>query len=576
MHQDPFPSPDDGEEPDDSVPPEDEDGPGQQGLFLSLPAGHFDPDQFAHDGPAKDMEPGALMATIMDAISGEGGSGFPGLSEDQLVGIINAGRRMESWSAWFTMAAIGEFTRRHAGKGGRHEFAADELADELNLTWQSAAGQMDYACTVADRLPRCFAALRAGKLHPVDLRIIEDETRILSPADAAKADEILAGMAGTMTWGKLRYAAHRLVLDLDPEAAKKRQQAARGETQVRKFREDSGNAGMIARELAPGEALASWQHVEQRALDLRAAGVPGTLDELRVRAFLDLLQERDSREAAAEPGEDSQHDDPADGGGRADGPGSGSNGPGSGSNGPGSDGPGGDGPGDPGPTSGTGGGRKAGRDGGPSLAALVNITIPWSALQRRSDTPADVAGFGLVSADDARDLIAAAARDPRTRWCVTGLHPDGTAASHGCAHGRHPPPAGLINLTTTGTGTGPDPPPDVLKVRMTTIARGHCDHAHAEIRYKPSPSLQHLIRVRNARCTAPGCGRPAARCDLDHTLAWDKGGMTCECDLAPLCRHHHRCKQAEGWRLDQPEPGVLVWHAPTGRSYTTTPTQYPV
>ncbi len=103
---------------------------------------------------------------------------------------------MESWSAWFTMAATGEFTRRHAGKGGRHEFASDELADELNLTWQSAAGQMDYACTVADRLPRCFAALRAGKLHPVDLRIIEDETRILSSADAAKADEILAGMAG--------------------------------------------------------------------------------------------------------------------------------------------------------------------------------------------------------------------------------------------------------------------------------------------------------------------------------------------------------------------------------------------
>ena len=43
----------------------------------------------------------------------------------------------------------------------------------------------------------------------------------------------------------------------------------------------------------------------------------------------------------------------------------------------------------------------------------------------------------------------------------------------------------------------------------------------------------------------------------------------------PLCRHHHRCKQAEGWQLSMPEPGVLIWHTPTGRSYTTTPTQYP-
>ena len=39
-----------------------------------------------------------------------------------------------------------------------------------------------------------------------------------------------------------------------------------------------------------------------------------------------------------------------------------------------------------------------------------------------------------------------------------------------------------------------------------------------------------------------------------------------------LCRHHHRRKQAEGWWLEQPEPGVLVWHTPAGRTYTTTPT----
>jgi hypothetical protein len=48
------------------------------------------------------------------------------------------------------------------------------------------------------------------------------------------------------------------------------------------------------------------------------------------------------------------------------------------------------------------------------------------------------------------------------------------------------------------------------------------------------------------------------------------------CGLAPLCRHHHRCKQADGWRLEQPEPGVLVWRTPAGRTYATTPTVYPV
>ena len=112
----------------------------------------------------------------------------------------------------------------------------------------------------------------------------------------------------------------------------------------------------------------------------------------------------------------------------------------------------------------TGHGRTPGRDSGPSLAALINITIPWSALQGRSGTPADVAGFGLVHAHDARDLIAAAARDPRTRWCVTGLHPDGTAAAHGCAHGRHPPPTGIINLTGHRRT---DPAPGPIRRRTT-------------------------------------------------------------------------------------------------------------
>ena len=109
---------------------------------------------------------------------------------------------------------------------------------------------------------------------------------------------------------------------------------------------------------------------------------------------------------------------------------------------------------------------------------------------------------------------------------------------------------------------------------LTPVIRGPCDHARAEDRYRPSRKLAHLVRARNTTCTAPGCGRRAASCDLDHTDPHHQGGRTCECNLAPLCRHHHRCKQADGWRLEQPEPGVLVWHTPAGRTYTTTPTHY--
>ena len=270
------------------------------------------------------------------------------------------------------------------------------------------------------------------------LRIIEEETQILSADDAAAADAALAETAGSLTFGKLRSAAHRMVLELDPDAAARRKDAGRRDAHVQTFREPSGNAGMIARELPSDEVLASWQHVEQRALDLRAAGIPGTLEELRVRAYLDLLQERHTRLPVPAPG-------PA---GTAATAGPDDTGP------EGNGGPGGGGPGR-GPAGGPGGSGRAGPpggDAGPSLAALVTITVPWPALTGQSATPAAVGGFGIVDAADARDLAAAAARDPRTRWCITALHPDGTAAAHGCAPGRHPPPPG------TSTPTAPHGP----------------------------------------------------------------------------------------------------------------------
>jgi hypothetical protein len=396
----------------------------------------------------------------------------------------------------------------------------------------------------------------------VHLQIIEDETRFLKPEDAARADEILSQQAPSQTFGKLRSAAHRLVLKLDPEAAQRRKEAARRETHVRPFREASGNAGMIAREMPSDEVLASWQHVEQRALDLRAAGVPGSLRELRVQAYLDLLQERDSRPAPADPAANTDPDAngyPKNADPHANGDLDGNADPDA-NHGPsaGPDRPGGTGP--------NGADRPAQPDLGPSLAAQVTITVPLDALDGDPGACGEADGFGLVDSQDARALVAAASRNPKTRWCVTALHPDGTAAAHACANGQHCWSAGQQAGAFLRT----------LNLTLTPVIRGPCNHAQAQRAYRPSRSLRHLVNARNTRCTAPGCGRPAARCDLDHTTPWHLGGLTCPCNVAPLCRHHHRSKQAEGWWLEQPEPGVLKWRAPSGRSFATTPTVYPL
>jgi hypothetical protein len=39
-------------------------------------------------------------------------------------------------------------------------------------------------------------------------------------------------------------------------------------------------------------------------------------------------------------------------------------------------------------------------------------------------------------------------------------------------------------------------------------------------------------------------------------------------------RTHHQVKQARGWTLTQPEPGILTWTTPLRRSYLTQPEPY--
>ncbi|MBV9381051.1 MAG: hypothetical protein JOY82_16535 [Streptosporangiaceae bacterium] len=134
------------------------------------------------------------------------------------------------------------------------------------------------------------------------MKIIAEATQYLSDTDAADADQVLAVSAADLTYGRLRHAAARLVMMLDPEAARRRKEAAGKNARVMCFREEAGTAGLSGRDLPVGETLASWANVKARAVGYRAAGMAGTLTELRARAFLDLLQERDARDRLDAPG----------------------------------------------------------------------------------------------------------------------------------------------------------------------------------------------------------------------------------------------------------------------------------
>jgi hypothetical protein len=595
---------------------------------------------FAQDRSADVMRPGPVLAALTEQAAG----GLGRLTDNQVIGAMSAARRLAARAAWLELAAVAEFTRRReaqladatAAKARRvprgcrdGEFPDAELGMELVTSSRAAQDMMDMALDLPARLPRTWAALGAGLIDGYRARLIWKPTQCLTDADAARADEVLAGLAPGLRYDQLARKATAVAMKLDPEAFKRGKEKARADRQrVVAGREESGNAFLSGRELAIEDALASKAHIDALAVALRRGGLPGTLQHLRVLAFNDLTQGRHpldrlaSPEPADDAGRDARQASPHAGGqprGEADAANGGSgdrrdqspqpgNEPGhnAGADGDGDQAGGhhstdaGDGDDDAswdgcpdmpewqherrGTHEDAGDDHDDGAPGAPAgppapFPALINLTVPAGTAYGWSTAPGEAGDWGLTDPHDTRRLLQAASLHPRTRWRVTLLAPDGTAAAHGPARGPHPwiPPP--------DTGQRNRDRPDTrqtaaltellrrLNVTFTPIAKGNCDHASREHRYTPSRTLKDLIRARTARCTAPGCGAHAVHCDLDHTHPYP-AGITCQCDLAPACRRHHRCKQAPGWQLTQPQPGVMHWTTPSGRSHTTKPTVY--
>ncbi|TDD61561.1 HNH endonuclease, partial [Actinomadura darangshiensis] len=102
-------------------------------------------------------------------------------------------------------------------------------------------------------------------------------------------------------------------------------------------------------------------------------------------------------------------------------------------------------------------------------------------------------------------------------------------------------------------------------------ATGRTPDQHGHNGYRPPAEMRRVIEARHETCVFPTCNRRSNRCDLDHTIPWGRG-TTCPCNLAPLCRRHHRTKQSPGWTLIQPWPGLLIWITPSGNWHITLPT----
>ncbi len=514
-------------------------GPGQKGSAHILPGVCEGPGGGFATGQALDIAPGGtVLLSHIEKAAGDDDS-FDGVSDDELLGIIAASDRSEATSSALKHAAVAALIRRRPGKvpGVWEEYTERELASLLAESRHAAETLLDLAHDLATKLPGTYALFRSGVITRYKAQIIAAGCDPLDPDEARAAEARVLGRAGGLTPGGLRHAIAQAVIEVNAEKAKKRREAARKHARVEVFGEYSGNAALEAHELPMAEAAAMDQRISWWADQLKASGAEGSRDQLRARALVDLVLGRDSRPGHA----------------------------------------------------------------GESLAAVpagfagcLNLTIPAATILGLADRPGEITTMGPIDPWLARDLATAAAQNPKTTWCVTVTDKDGHAVAHGCARpdrkrksGPDPPTGAGFTLIPDPRAGPPDgnrrtwrlrtpgPGPDLI-LTLEPLTTHPCDHRYETAAHDPGVKLRHLTQIRYATCTAPGCGRPASACDYEHTTPHEAGGRTCLCNGDPKCRYDHRVKQHPKWTVERLPDGTLRWTTPSGRSYTTEPTRYPI
>jgi hypothetical protein len=478
--------------------------------------------------------------------------------------VIQAQARLLAWVQSSMAATITEFVHCPASTvvptarvAGVQEFACDELALVLHVAPMTGKNLVLRAVDLVERHPRLWAALSDGV---IDMRKVSAVTALCPDTDdalAAALDDVLLSTAvrddGTTALGQtvgetpkvLGLRAQRVLSGLDPSwtRAARREGIARRRLAKGSYGVGVGFLGLYDIGI-PGMA-AAYEHVNAIARGIKHLGDTRTLDQVRADTALDLLTGGTSpfhptptKPTASKPAKATAEAEPEK--------------PGPASSAQNSDRAGEERAADAGDEK--AGGEKVGGDEsttvGSDVAAVespvadddfspapvpttraradVDLIVPISMLADLADALrrgvlVEVGGFGLIPADVAARLVKAAAARPSV-WCMTAVDDQGRVIEH---------------------------------------VRTHHD---------PTKAMRAYVNARDRHCRFPGCLIPAIRCDTDHTRPHEQGGPTCPCNMAPLCRRHHRLKQAQGFTLDiDPATNDARWTTPHTTGTTAPP-----
>ena len=388
-------------------------GPEQPGSARRAPGSSGSPAGGFGAGQPLDVAPGgSALLGFAERVAGDQ-ERLGAATDDEIIGLICALDRAEASACFLKHGAVAELIRRRPGTGCSlegearmpecwEEFAGDEVRWALAETRHEADAMLDLTHALEVKLPGTKEAFRTGVLRRSKVEIIARATQVLDPAEARAAEAMVLGRAGRLSPGGLRAAIACAVIEVAPDKARKRREEAVRDARVERWPEDSGNAALAGRELPPAQVLAADQRITWWARQLKAAGLEGSMDELRARAYLDLLLDQDSRPAtpATPAGPDAE-----DGGGDTE-----------------------DGDRTVPPRTPPGSGViPAG------FTGRNHLTVPLATLLELADRPGEIPGLGPVDPWLARDLARTSAASRKTTWCLTVTDNQGHAIGHGCA-----------------------------------------------------------------------------------------------------------------------------------------------
>lgn len=449
---------------------------------------------------------------------------------------------------WAAMAELGRRAPADPAPDDPDAWAVTQIAAALRFTRRRAEDDYRTACQLLARLPLVWRALTDGRLDPPKAKIFLDHLAELTPDQREHISRRLLPGAADWTTGQLAHRLLREVLAIDPGYARRRYHRGREGRGVWGYLAADGTAVLSARGLAPDEAAAAAERLDELAAAVRAAGHPAAEAQLRADLFVRLLDGRYHGLTRAQMIAAML----AEAGGGAPSP--------------------------PPPTPPEPVAPEGSRVG-------VEVRVGLTTLLGLDERPGELPGWGPVDHDQARRLVE---RQHAAEWRFAVLDDDG-----------HLLIGGLLRRRPDGTASD-EPAPCAggvveIHVRASRLdelsdseQRSRWAAVIAEIagRYRnrdadlaridaaptarhPSAALRRHVQIRDRTCCAPGCRRPARKADIDHTLDYARGGATVAANTEPLCEWHHRMKHRGGWTLTQVEPGRFCWRAPLGQRYRT-------